>query len=926
MNVLLMAKGTGGDIYPFLALGKELKQRGHEVTLLTHCCFAQTVAAAGISFAAIDTQDGSSERVFHDSVVTNTKDLLATTQRNIETDLAAETELIEQNCTHNTILVAHENLQLTVQTAADKLQLPAVLVFLSPSGLVNLPFLAEQYDMLSQTINRIRARIGLATTSDWRAWIAQANLALGFWPEWFAPIDPEWRFDLRALGFIADPQLETSEAPVRFREFLAQGEAPILISHGTSIPRNQDFFTASIAACRLLNRRAVVVTPFADAPVVDLPPRMEWFKRLPFGSIMPAMEAVIHHGGIGTTRQALAAGVPQAVLAFGFDRPYNAARVQALGAGRHLPPVRWNAENIAAALSDLSTTTVRDRCKDVAKHFQRPDAAAASACELIENLSTGAPRRSRASSQTLSTETAAAPRNVQALLERLSPAKRALLAARLRNKVTADAALQKITPRSERGTAPLSFAQQRMWILDRLVPGNAAYNLISAVRLTGALNVLALEQALREVVRRHEILRTTFTELGGQAIQVVSTGAEPEISIVDLSGLLDAMGQGLVKRIIVQAAQFRFDLTRGPLLRVLLLRLSEQDHVISLTMHHIIGDGRSTEVLTGELIDLYDAFSAGRKSSLSELPIQYADFAVWQREYLSDARLEEQLAYWKKELSGLSPAFEVPGKARKSGTRNFSGASPWFLISKELSEELKAFSRRSDVTLFMTLLAAFNVVVQIHTGKANVVIGVPNSNRVRAEISGLIGFFANALVFRTDLGGDPSFVDVLRRVKQVAQGAYAHQEVPFEKIVEVLQPERDLNHSPLFQVAFTLQTSSNAPTRTAALNIAPVYYELETAPYDLVLIVDDAKRGLGGVFNYSTELFDSTTIARMSQDYESLLDIVVNQPDIKLSVCKQLLLDARKQRSKTRSEQFEAASLQKLRSLNRQPVLTTSVQ
>ena len=180
MNVLLMAKGTGGDIYPFLSLGKELKQRGHEVTLLTHCCFAQTVAAAGISFAAIDTQDGSSERVFHDSVVTNTKDLLATTQRNIETDLAAETELIEQNCTHNTILVAHENLQLTVQTAADKLQLPAVLVFLSPSGLVNLPFLAEQYDMLSQTINRIRARIGLATTSDWRAWIAQANLADDF--------------------------------------------------------------------------------------------------------------------------------------------------------------------------------------------------------------------------------------------------------------------------------------------------------------------------------------------------------------------------------------------------------------------------------------------------------------------------------------------------------------------------------------------------------------------------------------------------------------------------------------------------------------------------------------------------------------------------------------------------------------------------
>jgi non-ribosomal peptide synthetase component F len=282
--------------------------------------------------------------------------------------------------------------------------------------------------------------------------------------------------------------------------------------------------------------------------------------------------------------------------------------------------------------------------------------------------------------------------------------------------------------------------------------------------------------------------------------------------------------------------------------------------------------------------------------------------------------LEEELAYWKNELSGLPPTFEMPGKGLTPTKRKFSGASPWFLISKALTGEIKAFSQRYEVTLFMTLLAAFKTLIQIYSGKTDIVIGTPNANRSRTELAGLIGFFANALVLRTNFSGNPTFVDVLNRVKRVAQGAYAHQEVPFEKLVEALQPERDLKHSPLFQVAFTLHSSANVPAQTAGLRITPVFYELETAPYDLVLIVDDAKRGLGGVFNYCTDLFAAATISQMSQDYEMLLQTVVSQPSMELSALKETLIKARKERSIKRGEELETISLQKLRSLKRKQV------
>ncbi|HEV2863965.1 MAG TPA: condensation domain-containing protein [Pyrinomonadaceae bacterium] len=923
-----MTKGTGGDIYPFVQLAKSLKARGHEVSLLTHRFFEGVVGRAGINFVAIDAAAGSERRVLFNPVLTDMRDLLAAMRESVATDLASEYDLIRRHAgsDRGVVLVAHENLHLTAQTAAEGLNLPTALVFLSPNGVQNVPLLAEQYDLLADDINRVRARLGLAPVADWRAWAGSAQRALGFWPEWFAPRDARWLLDVEPVGFVRNPDIEEGETPERLRRLLGEGEPPVMISHGTSVPQKDEFFDASVGACRLLGRRAVLVSPFGSRVEAGLPVGVEWFEYLPFASVMPRMAAVVHHGGIGTAAQALEAGLPQVVLAFGYDRPHNAARLQSLGVGAHLPPVKWQAAPVAEAIERLTgSAAVRERARELSRLLAVTNSCDA-ACESIEKLTGGAARRVVAPTpkaeggEATTGGKAAQSGALRELVGQLSPEKRALLAARLKKKVGTQLKKQTIARREGAGPAPLSFSQQRMWILDRLVPGNPAHNLVSAVRLTGPFNAAAFEQALSEIVRRHEVLRTVFTESGGEPAQVVQPPRPLRLTPVDLSGLPPAERESRMRRLVGEASQRPFDLERGPLLRVVLVRLDAEEHVVSFTMHHIVGDGRSTEVLTREVTALYVAFLAGAASPLPELPIQYADYAVWQRGWLRGEALEEQLAYWRGQLKGASATFELNGGKSRPAKRTFGGASPWFLISRELTDSLKAFSQRQDSTLFMTLVAAFKSLIHFYSEKTDIVIGTPVANRNRAELAGMIGFFANSLVLRTELAGDPTFEELLGRVKAVASGAYAHQEVPFERLVEVLRPERSLNHTPLFQVAFTLHSSADVPAETAGLKVSQVFSEVETAPFDLVLTVDDAKRGLGGVFNYSTDLFDAAVIQQMSADYNEVLQAVVPRPEIRLSALRSVVEEARRKRAAGEDERLEASSRMKLKSARRKAV------
>ncbi|HEV3049323.1 MAG TPA: condensation domain-containing protein, partial [Longimicrobium sp.] len=374
----------------------------------------------------------------------------------------------------------------------------------------------------------------------------------------------------------------------------------------------------------------------------------------------------------------------------------------------------------------------------------------------------------------------------------LSAAKRALIEARLRGQ----ARLSGIVPRAHRDGAPLSFAQERLWFIDRLEPESAVYGMPMALRLAGALDHAALERALGEVVRRHEVLRTVFGEADGSPVQVIAPFGGFALPVEDLSALGEADREAAVTRRADEEASRPFDLSAGPLFRAALLRLGQEDHVLLLSMHHIVSDEWSMGVLFGELSVLYEAYREGRESPLPELPVQYADYAVWQREHLAGEVLQRHLSYWRERLAGAPELLELPIDRPRPAVRTHRGGTVPVELSPELLERLQALGRSEGATLYMTVLGAFQVLLSKYAGSDDVVVGSPIAGRTRREVEGLIGFFVNTLVLRTDLSGDPGFREVLRRVREVTLGAYAHQDLPFERVVEELQPERGIGQVP----------------------------------------------------------------------------------------------------------------------------------
>jgi amino acid adenylation domain-containing protein len=445
---------------------------------------------------------------------------------------------------------------------------------------------------------------------------------------------------------------------------------------------------------------------------------------------------------------------------------------------------------------------------------------------------------------------------------------------------------------------PLSFAQQRLWFLDQLEPGNASYNMPMIVRLRGRLDVEVLTRTLSEIVRRHEVLRTTFTLIKDQPAQVIGPARTIRLSLTDVSESAESEREAEAMRIVLEEVRRPFELNHEPPLRASLLRLGEDEHIVILTMHHIISDGWSIGVLRREVEILYRAFSAGQASTLPELPLQYADYAVWQRECLQGEALQLQLDYWKQQLAGAPAVLELPTDRPRPLIQSFRGAHQSFALSSSLTLKLRALSRQQDVTMFMLLLGAFQILLMRYTGQEQISVGSPISGRNQVETEKLIGLFAYTLVLSTDLSGNPSLTDLLKRVRETALGAYAHQDVPFEKLVEELQPERSLTHSPLFQVMFILQnTPHREETALPNLRLEAVSAEDGTAKFDLTLSMMESDAGLKASWEYSTDLFDAETIRRMTGHLERLLEGIVRDPSQRISRLPLMLESERQQMS-----------------------------
>ncbi|HKQ08246.1 MAG TPA: condensation domain-containing protein [Blastocatellia bacterium] len=437
-----------------------------------------------------------------------------------------------------------------------------------------------------------------------------------------------------------------------------------------------------------------------------------------------------------------------------------------------------------------------------------------------------------------------------------------------------------LVPAGGDGPAPLSYAQQRLWFMDQLKPGNSAYNLENPVRLSGRLSTAGLEQTLAEIERRHDILRTSFAMRDGSPVQVSAPPRHVKLPLVDLSALPEADKQAIARRLALEEADRPFDLAQSPLSRAALLRLGTEQHLLLFTLHHIVSDAWSMDVLIGEVSHLYRAFSAGHASPLAELALQYADYALWQRQWLQGEVLEAQLAYWKKQLAGSPALLALPTDRPRPKVQNFAGASQAFSFAPSLAAALRRLSSQERVTMFMTLLAGFQALLHRYTGEDDIVVGSPVANRHRREIEPLIGFFVNPLVLRTDLSANPTFKELLVRVRDVTLGAQAHQDLPFELLVEALQPQRMTNYTPLFQVVFVLDhISGRRDAILPGLTLAAFEMDTNTSPIDLHLAITDFGEEVQGLFTYDRNLFDEQTIAEMIESFIALLAAVSADPE-----------------------------------------------
>lgn len=436
-----------------------------------------------------------------------------------------------------------------------------------------------------------------------------------------------------------------------------------------------------------------------------------------------------------------------------------------------------------------------------------------------------------------------------------APGKRELLDLLLAEEGIGLDAEEAIRPCPSRDGLPLSFAQELLWLLDQLMPGSTAYNVRWATRISGPLNVPALQKALDAVVARHEVLRTTYPSAGGRPVQAIGPAAPVRLPLVDLRGAA-AGAEAEVQRILEEAAQRPFNLACDTLAGTL-LRTGEQEHVLLLTLHHIMCDGWSRGIFFRELAALYAAFAAGRPSPLPPLPIQYADFAQWQRQRLAGGLEDRLLSYWKRQLAGAPALLELPADRPRPPVRGSAGARRTLRLPRALADRLRALSRQEGATLFMTLLAAFKALLQRYSGQEDIVLGSPIANRNRVETEPLIGLFANVLVLRTTLSGEPTFRQLVGRVREVCLGAYEHQDLPFEKLVVELQPERSLSYTPLFQVMFILQNMPQEQRELAGLELTALDTTSETTKFDLTLSITE--RPTGCTPSWPTTLTCSTT-------------------------------------------------------------------
>jgi acyl carrier protein len=462
---------------------------------------------------------------------------------------------------------------------------------------------------------------------------------------------------------------------------------------------------------------------------------------------------------------------------------------------------------------------------------------------------------------------------------------------------------------SRKGPLPLSFAQQRLWVLDRIEPNNPLYNIPRAFQLKGSLDIASFTRVLNEIVRRHESLRTRFaTDKNGEPVQVIAESLELDVPIIDLTQCANQERESRAKALAVQEEQTPFDLSAGPLVRAQILKLGAKEHILLLTMHHIVSDAWSASIFFQELGALYEAFTQNRPSPLPELAVQYADYAAWQRTHLQGKVLDKQLDYWREHLKGAPLLLELPADRPRPEGRTFVGAHDPIPLASDLASAAKEFGQKEGATLFMVLLAAYNALLSRYSGQQHIVLGTDIANRTTSETERMIGFFINLLPLHTDLSGDPTFRELVSRVREAALGAYAHQDIPFDKLVEDLRPERSLSHNPIVQALFVMQNAPPQRRELAGVEMRGLPVPITRSKFDVAVFIRESNDGAFQDWVYSTELFERGTIVRMAAGFETLLRDALSNPEKRIS---ELRIHGDQERQQLDAEKHERKQAQR---------------
>lgn len=908
--IIFETNGTDGDVLPFKRIGSQLVKQGHKVAIVAHTYYESMIKQANIDFIPLDTLADYAQFINDNATMCiNPQGYITFLKRNELPHILPTYYKIKEYYVPNQTVIIGKSPGMLSTIVAEKLNIPRIVVYLAPGFVMSEEFSDMIYDLLKEDIAKIRDELGLPSAYNRKNFWKNAHKYVGLWPDWFMADHSYSNNNIEKIGFVVDTN-QTGNLPDEVIQLLNDEDKPILINSSSScLFMNSDFFESTIKACEALGQNAIFVARYKDFIPENLPKEIHIFDHLQFNILMPRVKAIIHHGGIGTTAQALASGIPQLVLAAGVDRPDNGMCLKNLGVGEYLLPTKWKYESVVKALQKVTTSqAVKDNCKKMAEMMNHENPIETlndiimsvlinyhanvindkSYCDE-ESFVCTQPNVSNIEKET-------APNRYDQnefdiLTQNFTQKELEMLLSLTSSSIeNTDNAMIKQPRKTGINSFPISLNQEEFWLLNKAQTDFLGLNLSSAYKINGSLNIDALEKTFNEIVRRHENLHTIFKETDGTVMQYILPFHNFKLPMMDIQELNKEKQKSEVEKILYQRIHEPFDLLNGPLIRFLLIRMAEEEYVIWWGLHHILIDGWGQAVLSKEMKELYSWFAFKKMHNLPEINIQCADFSVWQRAYLNESKLKEKEIYWKNKLSGYNPRLTLPADFERPAILNMNnGDDELFYISKDIEDKLKEVSSEVGITLFMSLLSSIYLLIYIFTKETDIAIGSPISSRNREELENLICDFTNTLVYRTVFCKDDTIYDVLEKVKETALGLYQNQELPSQEINNILKNKVDPGYSPLFQIFLVLHEifPGDSEQFLEGLNTKYLNIEKNLSQFDIsIYMFINEQDGLYGKLEYNKDLYSRETILKFIHCFKEIFKNMVENPDLKISELK----------------------------------------